>query len=274
MVVTLFKKEFKDSYKIFFPILVLLIGFTTLSYINFIQSYRFGTEAYYVSAIVSNTVYRLMMITIISSVIAIIIGIVRYMYINIYNDKGYELFTLPVSSLQIIISKIMIVLIWVFILLTTFIVLTMFYQSFLDEVIMLENIKNRLHQLFSPNSALLHAAAYVNQLLYLIGAAAAILFAGAFANSKYVQKGRGVVAFIVVMIIALTVQTIESNVYNYAIHSFDKNTYGMIYPNFIGNFSYLPSPLYLNSLLIFRTACIVLLIFATKYMWDHKLQFQ
>lgn len=195
------------------------------------------------------------------------------MYINIYNDKGYELFTLPVSSLQIIISKIMIVLIWVFMLLTTFIVLTMFYQSFLDEVIMLENIKNRLHQLFSPNSALLHAAAYVNQLLYLIGAAAAILFAGALANSKYVQKGRGVVAFIVVMIIALTVQTIELNVYNYAIQSFDKNTYGMLYPNFIWNFSYLLSPLYLNSLLIFRTACIALLIFATKYIWTINYNF-
>jgi len=112
MLAKLMKYEFKATSRIFIPLYAVLLVFSIVNRIinpdNLIRSSS-NFDIFDIFAIVGVTLYIGMIIAVV--IVTLIIMIQRY-YKNLLGDEGYLMFTLPVQSWKLIISKVITSVTW------------------------------------------------------------------------------------------------------------------------------------------------------------------
>lgn len=267
MVISLLKKEFRESLKIFVPIIVLAVALISLTQINTIYQRNYYEYNSAMSNMASSLTWKISFALAIALAVAGMLGGITYLYRNIYNNKGYELFTLPVKSWEIMFSKTIIVIFWAVSLVLTYIVLSIFFESMYSESFTLDNLLRLKHLLFLEGDKFRYIRAYLNVFMFLLIGIMTMLFAGAFTNSKYIRKGRPVVMFIIVLVIIIFVLNISFTM-NPGINWLSLSQYDS---EFYSGFGYLPGDL--NKVLLIRAFITLVLAISTNYLWNHKLQF-
>lgn len=262
MVITLIKKELRDSKNIFAPIImavgVLFIA-TSLQEWNLKRNTNIINN-YGLFSIIELTI----LLIILSIVILSIIAVIKYLYKNIYNSKGYELFTLPANSHELLIAKLITVLIW-----TILITLTVIFT-----VIIMQSRSNE-HQFtfedylfikfFSKDNILEFIKLGLFNIVLMSNLVITILFAGALVHTKYIQKFRPAIAFITVIIITVISYSIQISLTGYYSSLLDS-----------GLTMLLAGPTYLNSIrydnIIYLIIFFVIIYSFTAYLWTNKLE--
>lgn len=272
--VGLLKKEFRESYEIFVPILLLIIVVQVAFFIPyywsetglFEQSYQ--GNAYDVVSIIA-------IVGLASLVFGMIIAMFTYFYTNIYSDKKYELFTLPVNPLQIIASKVLVALAW----------FCTYGLSYLGLVIILEktllsnitssqsidSITKIIEYMFIPGTRLLFLRGYLVKILTVVVAITSILFIGSLTHSKYIQNGRLWKTFCILFLFIVIFLLIDSTFKGVGFYPQFINLNSMT-DFFSSRFGYAMESNTVNNLLMFRLTIIIATIYGTNYLWKHKLQ--
>lgn len=110
MLSNLIKHEFKATSRILVPLYLVLIFISIINRFLFQTGVKEGVFAFFTG---------LLMITQIMLIVAILITTVLFMiirfYKNLLSDEGYLMFTLPVNTHQLIISKLVATMIWIFV---------------------------------------------------------------------------------------------------------------------------------------------------------------
>lgn len=265
MLLTLFKKDFKENTKYFLPVIMIIFAVGILTNFPNIIGYEF-----YISEDVNSVILQTTWILAIASFVCLFIfsgiAVFRSLYSNIYNEKGSELFTLPVSSSQIIVSKTLSVVVWIFIIFVSYSLILSFFGNvfshesgyyYLDQLshnfdFMISSAKHMFYFIFIN----------VNKILYLIVISMIIIFAGALANSSFVQKYRMIIVFVSIVTLFIIVEYIEKSMFQ--VYSYDL-FYSYFKIDMLINFDIL----YLT---FFRLAFITLLYTGTRLFWEQKLQ--
>lgn len=106
----LMKHEFKATSRILVPLYLVLIFMSIINRFLFQTGVKEGVFAFFTG---------LLMITQIMLIVAILITTAIFMvirfYKNLLSDEGYLMFTLPVNTHQLIISKLVVTMIWIFV---------------------------------------------------------------------------------------------------------------------------------------------------------------
>ncbi|NLW14776.1 MAG: hypothetical protein GX038_00735 [Erysipelothrix sp.] len=106
MVFKLVKNGLKDSKNKFLPIMGMVVAMMLLLTV-FIQSID------YESMMIGNSLILLVVMALaIATVVMSILGFIYLLYLSVYDKNGYQLFTLPVKTWEIVVSKIIIYIIW------------------------------------------------------------------------------------------------------------------------------------------------------------------
>lgn len=266
MVVNLIKKDLRDSKQTFIPIFIfvtalLLLMLSSTSITNVMD--KAGLD----SSTILFSFMTLSFFPIISVLFLSINAVSKTLYTNIYNNQGYELFTLPVKSSNIIISKVMTTIIWITSLLT--------YSFILLNIIFLITKDISVSDIISSISIFLSMSAndltikVLNSLSYFITVALIlllILFSGAISHTKYVskfKKGVTITLFIILINVISKFESIFYADYHSAFHIlFLENI-------FVFN-SKLNSAIYI--IMLIRVLIITILFLSTTYLWNNKLQ--
>lgn len=266
MLLTLFKKDFKENASYFTPIILMVLVLGIL--LNFPD--LLGSSDSYFDEMKTPVIFQASWLLSIATFVCIFIfsglAIVRSLYNSIYNEKGYELFTLPISSGQIMFSKVLSVIVWLVVVYSFYYLTLSVFQLIVSNdnfytvsdimsekfKYMFSNLRNMFYMIFS----------YINRILYLIVMSLTVIFAGALANSSLVQKYRGAIAMIIITIVYFGIEYIERSM-------FDIYLYDLFYSNFVYNTVADADLLYITA---FRLAFIVLLFIGTKILWERKLQ--
>lgn len=110
MLGNLIKHEFKATSRILVPLYIVLICISIINRFLFQSGINEGIFAFFTG---------FLMITQILLIVAILITTVLFMvirfYKNLLSDEGYLMFTLPVNTHQLIISKLLVTIIWIFV---------------------------------------------------------------------------------------------------------------------------------------------------------------
>lgn len=265
MVITLIKKELRDSKYIFGPIiLAVVLLFFASSTPNWISKI-FNKD---LNAINNHSIYSIfdfaIIFLIISIVILSIIAVVKYLYANIYNSKGYELFTLPANTNELLIAKLATVLIWTIIItmtvITTIIIMqttTEGYQYTFEDYLFI-NFFNKKNILDFIKLGLFNVILMSNLVI-------TILFAGALAHTKYIQQFRPAMTFVFTIIVNIISNSIQINLTG-SISSLSDSGLTMLLagPNYLTSINY-DNTFYL---IIF----FIVLYAITNYLWTNKLE--
>lgn len=262
MVITLIRKELRDSLNIFTPIIAITVALIVLVYAPIVL-----TITDY-EALMSDSSATLMMIVsllLVAFLIALfvlsVMAYVKVLYTNIYNNKGYELFTLPIKSWQIIVAKISTIFIWSFMIIVFgFITLSLTHLLIGEFDLIKESFFEIYRFAFANFTDFSTWFRFTSaELLSTLVSFLTILFAGAFANSKYIQRNRAAVTFVIFIAITIGLSYLENSFF--------------IQTNPLIPFS---EPYYLTQsyYLIASTRLLeVILMFAgVVYLWDNKLE--
>lgn len=258
MVIKLVKRDMRDSKKYYVPILIIIVALFTLLGLM-IRSFD---GSYYSD--VANIVGALSVVGIVALTFGLLIlsvlANIYILYTSVYGDRGYDLFTMPVTSGQIIISKMLTIFFWsvlsmvavgigfFFFLATT----NLLNEFFIGLQILLENLSYIFADLDMTNVAIFGLSAVVSWFF----TAALMLFAGAVANSSKFQKNRGIIAVGIYYLIVFSLNLIQTLVI--------KESMTQIF--FQGN-----STVVLISAL-FDLLIVGVLLFGVKWLWDNKLE--
>lgn len=262
MVITLIRKELRDSLNIFTPITAITVALVILVYApianTFINGDAFLSES-------SATLLMIVSLLLVSFTIALfvlsVMAFVKVLYTNIYNNKGYELFTLPVKAWEIIVAKMATLIIWTAVIGLFGYLSLMVTHLFIGDLELITDSFFGIFQIvfmnvkdFTSGFRMISA-----ELLSTLISFLTILLAGAFANSKYVQRNRAGVAFVIFIVITLGL-------------SYAENTF-FIQNNVI---SMLTEPYYLTQsyylIVATRLLEVILMFVGIVYLWENKLE--
>lgn len=257
MVGKLIKRDIKDSVKYYGPIQVLIIVL-------------FVGMALFMNSVMNSyqNLMNIMATVSIIAVVAIVFGLlilsvlanIYILYTSIYGNRGYDLFTMPVSSMQIIISKLATVIIWTFIsgvtaMLGLFIFLTLTgnLSDFMAGVVfIIENISVIIQGLDIASLGIFAIQGFTN----LMFSSILLLFCGAIVNSSKVQKSRGVIAVVLYYLLNMAVNILET----FVIPTTDP--LGVLFLSTSTVFA----------LTVFKLAFMGLMIYGVKWIWENKLE--
>ncbi len=267
MVVNLIKKDLRDSKQTFIPIFIfvtalLLFMLSSTSITNFMD--KAGLD----SSTVLFSFMTLSFFPIIISVLFLSINAVsKTLYTNIYNNQGYELFTLPVKSSYIIISKVMTTIIWLVSLLAySFILLNIIFLITQD--ILVSDIINSISIFFSMslNDLIIKVLNTLSSFITVALILLIILFSGAISHTKYISKFKKGVSITLFIVIINVISKFESIFYADYYSAFNI----LFLENVFAFNSKLNSVFYI--IMLIRILIITILFLSTNYLWNNKLQ--
>ncbi len=224
----------------------------------------------------SNFAIQMLTVVMVSTIVAAYIGaivllisvIVQNCYKSVFSDEGYLTFTLPISTNQLLISRIVVNLMYAFF---TFvcIFLSIIIAELLFEVNILQFIYDIISILFVR--PLLFVNVIVETIVYIIMYSYIILFALSIANSAFKQKNRIGLAILFYFIINAILSTLQSAVM-FLSFGFGYNVGGELVFSF-GLIGKVQGAYVINfTRFIFNALIVVGLHFATKYFLQKKLE--
>ncbi len=197
MVGKLIKNEFIDSRKHFGPVVLMTLTITLI--LTFVVNSTFQGSA-------SAFIIPILMLIIMGLSVAIVVlwigGLIKLLYRSIYNQNAYRLFTMPVKTWEIIVSKLVVYFLWSFIIgvvsmisLVFFVVVT--WGSF-EIIEVAQNLIAYVLQTFTaPQLGIFLLSTLVDGLL----TAFTLLFVGSIIHSSFVQNHRGILTFVGYLVI-------------------------------------------------------------------------
>ena len=265
MVGKLIKNDLKDSSKAYLPVFVMIVVGTVLALLSLSFAGGHSQFAYFVSTLMDLVIFGLVIAVMVMSVRATI----YVLYSSLYTKNAYRLFTLPVKPWQILVSKIVTSIIWsilvsILTLVSVGIIVGYVSEDFFIIFKGLNELITQLRMLVTPSilAAFLMDASLSTILGYVM-----ILFAGAFTNTSFIRKNRGIITFITVLITASVYGRISdvfgANIFS-VLERYDLNAFlvGTLHINFMEFFW----------VFAFVVLIIAALVAATLWLWDNKLE--
>ncbi len=186
MVGKLIKHDFLESRRKFAPVIGMIIAVTFMLIVMFNSSF-YGTGAELVLLIMTFLVFGLS----ISSFVMTIMALIDLLYTSVYNKRGYQLFTMPVKSWEILVSKLVLVFIWMSIIgLVTLICGGTIMLIVFGKVDVLDYFASFFSYLFSNIDVRVYAVSLFSSVVGTIYSFSLFMFVGSIVHSCYVQNGR------------------------------------------------------------------------------------
>lgn len=206
MVIKLVKNEIKETFRTFLPVFILsIIGsiltfFVTLRIKN-TSSTIIAEDSQLASVLLGMAMFAIM-ILVIATVVLTTIQLVKVAYVSLYKTNGYRVFTYPVSSVQLYSSKVLTMVFWglvssIVMLICYLLPLYVVFNDFflIEELaIVWGMIKTLL--LGDSDQIISTILLVISQVSTTILQISILMFAGSLANSSYVRKNRGFMAFL------------------------------------------------------------------------------
>lgn len=265
MVGKLIKNDLKDSSKAYLPVFVMIVVGTVLALLSLSFAEAHSQFAYFITTFMDLVIFGLVIAIMVMSVRATI----YVLYSSIYTKNAYRLFTLPVKPWKILVSKIVTSIIWSFLISLLTLASIGIIVGYVSEdfFIIFKGLDELITQLRTMVTPSILAAFLMDASLSTILAYVMILFAGAFTNTSFVRKNRGIITFITVLITASVYGRIAdafgANIFS-VLGRYDLNAFfvGTLHINFMEFFW------------VFAFVVIVIsgLIAATLWLWDNKLE--
>ncbi|HEY4537976.1 MAG TPA: hypothetical protein VIG45_05930 [Erysipelothrix sp.] len=263
MVGKLIKNGFKDSSQAYVPVFTLIAVSTVLALLNVWTVDELSLR--FISGILNLIIFGLI----------VAIGVLSYraniyvLYTSIYKKNSYRLFTLPVKSWEILISKLVVAFVWSFLvgIATLFSIFIIISVVGADLGIIWELTKTSLEGLkiaFSNPATLILMA---DLLVRVLWGYALILFASSIAHSSWIHKNRGIMTFIIFLLTLVFLSKIS------ALFGADMATYLATFDVvelIEGNLMIETGPMIW--ILFYEILVVVFLSIGTVWMWDHKLE--
>lgn len=262
MVGKLFKNDLVDSYKAYAPVVGMMVAgcVVTILMIQLAINDRFGIFGTFLTL----ALFALIVIVTVMSVRANI----YVLYTSIYHKNGYRLFTLPVKTWQILVSKLLVAFFWS-IIMGLLLLLSLFIITFTTtgDLAMYGEVFQEISQFFAEyfDSSVAFFAVLDNILGFALSSLV-ILFAGAVAHSSYFQNNRGLVAVGIAVLIAIILGQVGAYVdtsFGSVLLRYDPTTMiqGGNIP--VGEF---------GLVIIYQLLVCGFLTFGTLWFWNHKLE--
>lgn len=257
MVIKLVKRDLKDSIKYYGPIQILIVvlflgvGF----FLNSVESSQHNLMNF-MATLSMMSVFAVMFSLFILSILANI----YILYTSIYGDRGYDLFTMPVSSGSIILSKLLTVSIWsilsaitagfgmlLFLLMTGNIGNFMYGVSFITE---------NFQIIFAQFDYSIFGLGAVRLITNGLFTSVLILLCGAAVNSSKIQKNRGVMAVVLYYVLSMVVSFVEAYFvpFNDPMAGIMMSTASNV------------------GLIGYKLALVGFMVFGIKWLWENKLE--
>lgn len=259
MVIKLMKRELRDSARSFIPVIAcILLGSILIP----VQLNNFSSS--FLSAVIN-----LVLVVVMFSIFILTVRASIYvLYTNLYNQSGYELFTLPIKLWQIIVSKILTLLLW-------YIAITL--VSYIGIILMFVILSGDITMVFEGIGDFIYAITHygiemevLTMLLYMfigsLQSAVLIFLGGSIANSSYFTKRRGWWTLLFVILISWGLSQFSSLVGMNLFNFFD----GFIIDNSSLNVTMDVGRVLIASL--YELLITGFLFMGTLWMWDNKLE--
>ncbi|MDE8252701.1 hypothetical protein PT191_01960 [Erysipelothrix rhusiopathiae] len=262
MVGKLFKNDLVDSYRAYAPVVGMMIAGCVLIIlmIQLAINDRFGIFGTFLAL----ALFALVVIVTVMSVRANI----YVLYTSIYHKNGYRLFTLPVKTWQILVSKLLVAFFWS-VIMGLLLILSLFIITFTTTGSLaiygqaMQELSQYFTQYFESSVAFF---AVIDNLLNFALSSLVILFAGAVAHSSYFQNNRGLVAVGIAVLIAIILGQIGA---------FVDTSFGSVLLRY-DSYAFLQG----GSIPVGELALVVLyqilvcgfLAYGTLWFWNHKLE--
>ena len=263
MVGKLIKNGLKDSSQAYLPVFTLIAVSTILALFNIWTVDE--SSLTFISGILNMVIFGLVVAIAVLSYRANI----YVLYTSIYKKNSYRLFTLPVKSWEILVSKLAVSFIWSFLvgistMVAMFVIISVVGA---DLGLIWELMKTSLEGfkiLFTNKASII---LMIDLIIRVFWGYALILFAGSVANSSWIHKNRGIMTFVIFLLTFVFISKISSlfgaDMAGY-ISTFDL-------PQLLeGGLSIDVTPMIW--ILFYEILVVVFLSFGTIWMWDNKLE--
>lgn len=265
MVGKLIKHDFKDALKAHLPVLGMIALGTVLALISLSFVGSHNELVFFLSSIVNIVIFGL--------VIAVIVLTIRasiyILYTSIYKNNSYRLFTLPVSSWKIIVSKVVTLFLWSSIIFLATLLSVGIIVGYVTEdfFIIFRNLGEALRAAFDILTPKIIVAFLIDGFLQLMLGYSMVFFAGSIANSSFVRKNRSIVTFVVVLITSALIGRVSTLIgadfitvmSRYNLSSLMSGMMYFSFTDFIG--------VYLFDIIIS-----ISLFLGTLWLWENKLE--
>ncbi|CAM3619427.1 hypothetical protein ERUR111494_03410 [Erysipelothrix urinaevulpis] len=203
MVGKLIKHDLIDSSRAYLPVFGLILLGTLISISLMIISQDPNSVLSLITSLLSIVLFGLMVAVTVMSIKASI----YVLYTSLYKEKAYRLFTLPVKTWQILVSKIITSIIWnvlvsIGVLISMLIIVTSTGFNFFE---ILAGLGEGLKIFFENVQPGIYISFFFNVILDALMGSMVILFAGSLANSSFIRKNRGIVTFAIVLITMMVI---------------------------------------------------------------------
>lgn len=186
MVLKLIKHDFVESSRKFVPVIGMIVAVTAMIIIMFKSSIS-GWGAEVVVIAMSFMVFGLS----IASFVLSVMGIIDLLYTSVYNKRGYQLFTMPVKSWEILLSKLALVFIWVGIIsIVTILCAGFIFLMVFGNVGIWEYVTSFFNYIANSLDIRVYLVSMLSNLVSTVYSFALFMFVGSVIHSSYVQNGR------------------------------------------------------------------------------------
>lgn len=211
MVIKFFKQDIKDSARVFIPIIgVIAALFGILMFLPYIFNVNSGLLVFFGSLL-----SFLVSVLYISLIVLSVRGSIYVTYTSLYKEQAFRSFTTPITSMQLIIVKLLTLFFWGAAIMLSVIVLMLFSQLFVMNPIAIGirefmqsfgEFWNLFIKIGAGNILVLTVliiVSNINQFLLM-------MLSGAFANTSWFTKNRGLVAFAAWVVLGMVQMTVLS----------------------------------------------------------------
>lgn len=198
MVGKLIKHDILDSRKAHLPVFGMILAGTVLAISSLYMAKDPNNLLSFVSSLVNLLIFGLVVAIMVMSFKASI----YILYTSIYKENAYRLFTLPVKTWQILLSKIVTAVVWSFLVgLATLVSVGLIAGVASEDVfIIFRGMGELITQVFTYITPSLIFAFITDMSLKMLVSYMIILFAGSFGNSSFITKNRGIITFVIVLL--------------------------------------------------------------------------
>ena len=265
MVGKLIKYDLKDTSKAYLPVIGMILIGTVLALTSLSFAQGQSQLAFIFSTIMNFVIFGLVVGVVVMSVRATI----YVLYGSIYTKNAYRLFTLPVKTWQIIVSKIMTSIIWsIVISILTFLSIGIIVGYVSEDFFIIfkgfGELMTQLSTMITPSLAMVFI---IDSVLTSILGSMIILFAGSLSNSSLIRKNRGILTFVIVLI--------TLSIYGQVASSFGADTMSVfarynLNAFLVGNLNIQ----FMEFFWVFAFMGILIagFTFATLWLWENKLE--
>lgn len=203
MVGKLIKHEFLESKRKFIPV----IGTITAATVILMLMVKGGFGSEFLIFTVSFILFGLF----VASVVMTIMAFIHLLYTSVYNKRGYQLFTLPVKTWEIIVAKLAVTFVWTIIMLLVsgLALFLIFLVAFSGEEIW-PYISGVFNYIFTSIELRYYAVSLLSQISGIIFTFSIFMFVGSVVHSKYIQNRRGLIMFIGYLVITAIINNVLS----------------------------------------------------------------